>query len=704
MADNVEEFILKYNVDVAETLRRLDSLNEKLDKTGKRAKQSVGGLGSEIKTVAKEFVAAGAAIAGAWAVIAKGIRLATDAMKDYNEQYLISRRTGIGTLGQENIALNMARASGGRIGRSESRSTLNAIGEVLNQAYTDPTRMNMQNVKLRMMGISPTGANGMVANAGDVMNQLSKRWSTMTQEMAEAEAELLGITPQAADAMRNLGGAVTDTSNMSLVAAKRQQEAAEAAKKLNESTTGITTDFQTMTKVLVDEAMPALAKFYKQIQDSTHSFATKLNEEGTSGFTAHAGRYFKGVMGNLMAGKGLPTTLEEQEKLWDQTKEQKSEAQMKAEADQVKQIADEQRKAADKQHEAAEKQQLTANQFAQAVSAMPGSLSMQQAIAAWAGEAAKGATVGGAGGIGGTSPAGVSPTSRQGKGVSLGGHGPIVDSLVAKGWTMDQAIGIAANLKQESNFDPNAVGDSGKAYGIGQWHADRQANFKKAFGKDIRGSSLEEQLAFVDWELRNSEKGAGNRLKGARSAEDAAGIVSQYYERPAATQVEIARRAGIASGMKPAGAFGLSEAQRWTTGSSIAAQIGMTPEQFMREGASRGDVQYGIDAQRKGMLQSYIKLENEIKGYQAAGKPLLASQKEGELYRMRQQMQGFENYSSGLLDAARPGGQERTQGMPPIQIIVNGTTDPHTVAQEVKRVLGQEMHKAVNDTATKHTG
>lgn len=701
MADNVEEFILKYNVDVAETLRKLDALNSKLDQTGKRAKQSVGGLGSEIKMVAKEMVAAGAAIAGAWAVISKGIRLATEAMKDYNEQYLISRRTGLGTLHQENIAQNMARASGGRIGRAESRSTVNAIGDVINQAYTDPTRMNSQNIKLRMMGVSPTGKNGMVANAGEVMDQLSKRWSQMTQEMAEAEGELLGLTPQATDAMRALGGAVTDTSNMTLVAAQRQKDAAEAAKKLNEATTGITTDFATMTKVLVDEAMPALSKFYKQIQDSTHSFATKLNDEGTKGFTNHAGRYFGQVWKNLIAGKGLPTDLKEQEAIWDQTKDQKTEAQVKAEQEQVKRITDEQRVAADKQHEAAEKQQLTANQFAMAVNAMPGSLSMQQAIAAWAGEAAKGATTGGAGGVGGTAPAGDSGGSRRVTTVSLGGHGPIVDSLMSKGWSQEQAMGIAANLHQESNYDPKAVGDSGKAYGIGQWHPDRQANFKKQFGKDIKGSTLEEQLAFVDWELRNTEKGAGNRLMGATNAGDAASIVSQYYERPADRAGEASRRAAKARGMS--GSMGLNEAQRLMAGQSIAAQIGMNPEQFQREGASRGDVQYGIDAQKKGMLNSITRLEAEIAGYREAGKPLVANQKEGELFRMRQQMQGFETYSSGYLQSARAGGQERTQGMPPIQIIVNGTSDPHAVATEVKRVLGQEMHKAVNDSSTKHT-
>lgn len=122
-----------------------------------------------------------------------------------------------------------------------------------------------------------------------------------------------------------------------------------------------------------------------------------------------------------------------------------------------------------------------------------------------------------------------------------------IDFFREKGWTEDQAKGIAANLEQESNFRPDAVGDGGNAYGMAQWHPDRQANFAKFSGKDIRQSTAQEQLEFIHYELtRGAEKSAGERLKMATSAPEAAGIVSQYYERPADTNGEITRRAAIA--------------------------------------------------------------------------------------------------------------------------------------------------------------
>ena len=102
-----------------------------------------------------------------------------------------------------------------------------------------------------------------------------------------------------------------------------------------------------------------------------------------------------------------------------------------------------------------------------------------------------------------------------------------------KGWTKEQAAGIVGNLVVESRLKTDAVGDGGKAYGIAQWHADRQDKFRQVYGKDIRQSSFAEQLEFVNWELNNTEKAAGDSLRGATTADEAAAIVDKEYERSA---------------------------------------------------------------------------------------------------------------------------------------------------------------------------
>ena len=117
-----------------------------------------------------------------------------------------------------------------------------------------------------------------------------------------------------------------------------------------------------------------------------------------------------------------------------------------------------------------------------------------------------------------------------------------IDLFQSYGWSREQSAGIVANLNRESGMTANAVGDNGAAYGVAQWHADRQAKFKEWAGKDIHNSTLAEQLQFVDYELRHGEKKAGNLLGNARTPDEAARLVSHYYERPAATEAEAALR------------------------------------------------------------------------------------------------------------------------------------------------------------------
>lgn len=116
-----------------------------------------------------------------------------------------------------------------------------------------------------------------------------------------------------------------------------------------------------------------------------------------------------------------------------------------------------------------------------------------------------------------------------------------------RGWSPAQAAGIVANLKAESNFSPTATGDNGQAIGIAQWHPDRQLDFKRLFGKDIRESSFIDQLNFVDWELRNRPEFGAAMLRASQTSADAARVFSNLYERPAGGAAEADRRARIAA-------------------------------------------------------------------------------------------------------------------------------------------------------------
>jgi hypothetical protein len=148
-----------------------------------------------------------------------------------------------------------------------------------------------------------------------------------------------------------------------------------------------------------------------------------------------------------------------------------------------------------------------------------------------------------------------------------------VNFFMGMGWTKEQAAGIVANLQHESSMNPSAVGDGGKAYGIAQWHPDRQANFKKWAGKDIRNSSMQEQLAFVNYELtQGAEQKAGNLLRASTNAQQAGSIVSRHYERPAQQEAEALKRANTAVQIAQTTNINVAGGDAMATGRAVAGE------------------------------------------------------------------------------------------------------------------------------------
>jgi hypothetical protein len=117
----------------------------------------------------------------------------------------------------------------------------------------------------------------------------------------------------------------------------------------------------------------------------------------------------------------------------------------------------------------------------------------------------------------------------------------------SQGWSKAQSAGIVASGVEESGLRADAVGDGGHARGGWQWHEDRQAEFKRLYGKELKDASLLEQAAFVNHELRTgNEQRAGQRLAQAQTAASAGSIVSQFYERPADVEGNKERRGRLA--------------------------------------------------------------------------------------------------------------------------------------------------------------
>ena len=145
------------------------------------------------------------------------------------------------------------------------------------------------------------------------------------------------------------------------------------------------------------------------------------------------------------------------------------------------------------------------------------------------------------------------------------------------GWSNPQVKGLMANIDAESRFNPFAQGDKDKrtgrytAYGIAQWHSDRQADYAKLFGHSMqsvqnRGQALQEQLGFMNYELRKGRfKKAGDDLRRSNWAFSSGYTVSKEYERPGGGAVE--------AGVRGASAAMVTLHIKNSTGASVATTV-----------------------------------------------------------------------------------------------------------------------------------
>lgn len=136
----------------------------------------------------------------------------------------------------------------------------------------------------------------------------------------------------------------------------------------------------------------------------------------------------------------------------------------------------------------------------------------------------------------------------------------VIDTFVKRGWTTQQAIGLAAMLRGEnSSFDPGKREVGGQGYGIAQWGSSRRKDFaayaaRMGWGTgsdhDIYGSTLDQQLQFMNYELTwGKEKSVGAHLKTLTSARDVASEGTILYERPADKFGQAKLRGDVAAGM-----------------------------------------------------------------------------------------------------------------------------------------------------------
>lgn len=124
--------------------------------------------------------------------------------------------------------------------------------------------------------------------------------------------------------------------------------------------------------------------------------------------------------------------------------------------------------------------------------------------------------------------------------------GYVYGRLIERGMPPHVAAGFVGNFMVEAgvNIDPRAVGDGGRAIGMGQWNdrGPKLVEFARKRGKDW--SDLDTQIDFLMHELETSEAVAKQKIWATNNPVDAALAVSRHFERPGTPHNE--RRVGFA--------------------------------------------------------------------------------------------------------------------------------------------------------------
>lgn len=126
----------------------------------------------------------------------------------------------------------------------------------------------------------------------------------------------------------------------------------------------------------------------------------------------------------------------------------------------------------------------------------------------------------------------------------------VINFLMGKGLSLEQSVGITANLQQESSLNPNAKGDNGTSFGIAQWHKERgQYMMRWTESEGYTSNSLEGQLEFLWYELSTDYKNVLDELKNTNTPEEAAEVFVRKYEKPGNIEGEVNKRSSIAGSL-----------------------------------------------------------------------------------------------------------------------------------------------------------
>jgi hypothetical protein len=250
MPGELEQFIIRYSVEAKGAADRLDSLHEKLSRSSAALSQSksqaadffgkasgelgkllpgVQGIGTIIRALAAEAGIATAALA----VIAYGVKAASDISERHAAQRQAGLELGVSGARIEEYQRKFVNRSGGRIDREQALQGLRNFQARAYAAYSDPTRLGSDARVMKMLGVD-VGERGAAPN--DLNSELVQLASGLQRKSAgqvQGIAQVLGVQQDWLVTVQRLGPSIGKITEMTAAEVDNYQTTAQACAKFN---------------------------------------------------------------------------------------------------------------------------------------------------------------------------------------------------------------------------------------------------------------------------------------------------------------------------------------------------------------------------------------------------------------------------------------------------------------------------------------
>lgn len=728
MAGELEKFVLQYTVELKDSIRRLEELQDKVEGVGKSGSDSgnalkgvFGDFKKELQPLYGEFSNIEGIIARlgyriAWLApilggLALGVKSIIDVRKEYEAQRKLGFESGMTPFAIEQFQREANKASGGVVGAPAARDIIQKTSNLAFAAYTNPDVMSRESLVLSKLGTSAFGQGGGIKETSQILDEIGNKLRSVSQQTATAIGALAGFSADEVKALRNRNSQLKESTKISDEEAARMQRQQVALEAVRNATGSIQEDWRRIELIVGQHILPLFADLVKNAADTAENIQQmfQMLGDGWDDFVDRFMADLKHPFGGAEAKRQAFTERFINGIMRDNQRQTE------------KNIRDQERNA----QETRNAQALFTrdiNLFSSAVSTFAGVIDERQAWAAWAGE------IGRAAGVGPTQGLAAMRTGVT-ESASYGPVNPtIYDQIYKEAAERYASAGVTEELlkavtRVESGFNPNTVSESDahglmqivssnfKRLGITNPYDPRQnimggaqllAEYMKAAGGDMN-------LALTMYHGGYDRSGWGPRTRAypgkvmAAMQDTSAGYGDINANRPAGaapypvltpgvdlSTVEVKR-----GHTAPVAGQSRENLQLRGLQEAIASYLNVPVQQVMQGGVTKGDVSFARKYLEMGTQRDYIK--NMQLAETPGVRPNVAAEAMKNARLAAFQLQAFQKFGGSIEDKARPGGRDITVGQKEITINVNGAQDPRSTAYEIRDVLRQDDINDLNN-------